>query len=69
MVDISWAEKYRPNTLDDVVFDTEEDKNLIKKIIDDSEDGIEIKIDDRVLIKNILISDANLIKDLVRKEY
>lgn len=35
MVDISWAEKYRPNTLDDVVFDTEEDKNLIKKIIDD----------------------------------
>lgn len=41
----------------------------IKKIIDDSEDGIEIKIDDRVLIKNISISDANLIKDLVRKEY
>ena len=41
----------------------------LTKLIDDSEDGIEIKIDDRVLIKNILISDANLIKDLVRKEY
>ena len=44
-------------------------QKLFAKIIDDSEDVIEIKIDDRVLIKNILISDANLIKDLVRKEY
>ena len=44
-------------------------QKLFTKIIDDSEDGVEIKIDDRVLIKNISISDANLIKDLVRKEY
>lgn len=41
----------------------------IKKIIDESEDGVEIKIDDRVLIKNISTSDANLIKDLLKKEY
>jgi DNA polymerase III delta prime subunit len=33
MIDISWAEKYRPTTLDDVAFDSPEDKQFINKII------------------------------------
>lgn len=41
----------------------------LTKLIDDSEDGIEINVEGRILIKNIVINDALEIKKLLKKEY
>lgn len=41
----------------------------IKKIIDEADDNVEIKIEDRILIKGISVTDPQLIKSILKKEY
>lgn len=45
------------------------EKDRIMKIIDEADDNVEIKIEDRILIKGISVTDPQLIKSILKKEY